>query len=57
MTRNLIKRQQNIFRRTNNTFDTAVFIYLGAQLILPHYKSPKYFCEKKLSFKNIKLKL
>ena len=31
----LIKRQQNLFRRPNNTFKSAGFIFLGAQLILP----------------------
>jgi len=35
--RNLIKRLKNIFKCPNNTFEIANFIYLGAQLILPHY--------------------
>ena len=35
--RNLIKRQQNIFKRSFNTFESSGFIYLSAQLILPPY--------------------
>jgi hypothetical protein len=39
MPKNLIKRPKNIFKRPNNTFNNAVFIYLGAQLILPQIQS------------------
>ncbi len=43
MPKNLIKRQNNIFKRPNNTFSSTVFIYLGAQLILPHYLLDEFF--------------
>ncbi len=50
MPRNLIKWLQNIFKCPNNTFESAGFINLGAQLILPQ-KLLKTLSNEKFGYK------
>jgi len=38
--KNFINWTNNYFRRTNNTYNPPGFIYLGAQIILPHNVLP-----------------